>query len=127
AQIVHMATSPIRSADKRLCGICYLPTAYLRTQCIYPDKSFVTATDRLTGLAVNGPRRCSRRETAPSPHADHPLHRVRPTRSRRPLSLFQGLGQIVNVVATQVVPVRIRQMAIGSKHGHLTESRFSAV
>src|SRR5437016_6466267 len=39
---------------------------------------------------------------------------------------FQRLGQIVNVVTSQLVPVRIGQMAIGYKHGHLTESRLNA-
>src|SRR6476660_4949621 len=40
--------------------------------------------------------------------------------------LFQGLGQIVNVVASQLVPVRIRQMPISYEYGHLTESRLDA-
>src|SRR5215510_8608271 len=39
---------------------------------------------------------------------------------------LQRLGQILNVVASQLVPVWVRQMAISYQHGHLTESRLDA-
>src|SRR5262249_17086291 len=39
---------------------------------------------------------------------------------------FQGLGQVVNVVTSQLVPIRIGQMPISYQYGHLTESRLDA-
>src|SRR5262247_177696 len=40
--------------------------------------------------------------------------------------LVHRLGEIVDIVASQLVPVRIGQMAISYQHGHLTESRLDA-
>src|SRR5258708_5382674 len=44
----------------------------------------------------------------------------------RSLCLRQGLLQVLDLVARQLAPVRVRQVTICDRHGHLAENGFDA-